>query len=202
MSTKIYKFCSLNEFSRDIIITGKFFFSDWEKMNDPMEGYFQYYTHEHTQQEIEAIYTEKNKYGISCFSKEYTEILMWSHYADNHRGICIEVEIDNKLCKKENIKKQNIKYLETIQMLIKDDGTSPDTIELLGKKINKWKYEKEVRMFCSGKNQTKEIGTITKIILGVRCKDNDLIQTYIDNKNIQIVETNINFDTNKIQLNA
>lgn len=57
-------------------------------------------------------------------------------------------------------------------------------------------------MFCSGKNQTKEIGTITKIILGVRCKDKDLIQAYIDNKNIQIVETKINFDTNKIQLNT
>ena len=26
---------------------------------------------------------------IICLSKEYNDILMWSHYADSHRGICI-----------------------------------------------------------------------------------------------------------------
>jgi len=28
--------------------------------------------------------------SISCFSEEYDNILMWSHYADNHKGICLE----------------------------------------------------------------------------------------------------------------
>ena len=104
MNRKIYKFSSLNEFARDIIITEKFFFSDWEKMNDPMEGFFQYYKEDHTEQEIDTLYSDKNKYGISCFSKNYNEILMWSHYADNHNGICIEVEIDNALCSENKIK--------------------------------------------------------------------------------------------------
>ncbi len=32
----------------------------------------------------------KEKIHITCFSKTYQSILMWSHYANNHQGFCIE----------------------------------------------------------------------------------------------------------------
>jgi len=36
---------------------------------------------------------EKTKeFGICCFSKSNDNIHMWSHYADSHKGICIEYE--------------------------------------------------------------------------------------------------------------
>jgi hypothetical protein len=31
---------------------------------------------------------------VCCFSETYASILMWSHYADEHRGFCIEWKID------------------------------------------------------------------------------------------------------------
>lgn len=37
----------------------------------------------------------RNKMQVSCFSTKFDEILMWSHYADSHRGICIEYELNN-----------------------------------------------------------------------------------------------------------
>lgn len=196
MKRTIYKFGSLNEFTRDIIITEKFFFSDWEKMNDPMEGFFQYYKSEHSKQEIDALYTEKTKYGISCFSKTYNEILMWSHYADNHNGICIEVEIDDLLCSKIKIK--DIEYKKNIQMLLRDDETTPDAIELLSKKITKWSYEKEVRAFCYNKNSLHKIGKIKSILIKKGSQKIDLIKEYIDNKDIEIIEVELDFDSNKV----
>ncbi len=198
MNKKIYKFSSLNEFARDIIVTEKFFFSDWEKMNDPMEGFFQYYKDEHQQQEIDALYSEKNKYGISCFSKNYNEILMWSHYADNYNGICIEVEPDNALCSENKIKIKEMEYEDNVQMLLKDNGSTPDAIELLSKKITKWVYEKEVRVFCNKKNSLHRIGKIKSIFIKKGSNKIDLIKEYINKKDIEIIEVKLDFDSNKV----
>lgn len=32
------------------------------------------------------------KSGITCFSKVFNNMLMWSHYGDKHRGVCIEFQ--------------------------------------------------------------------------------------------------------------
>ena len=42
----------------------------------------------------------KTTTGISCLSESYDSLLMWAHYANNHRGICVEydiMEINNQL---------------------------------------------------------------------------------------------------------
>lgn len=31
----------------------------------------------------------KDQYGICCFSKTFDEILLWTHYADSHQGMCL-----------------------------------------------------------------------------------------------------------------
>lgn len=33
------------------------------------------------------------KFRVSCFTESPYSMLMWSHYADNHKGLCIEYEI-------------------------------------------------------------------------------------------------------------
>lgn len=39
----------------------------------------------------------RDKFLVGCFTTNYDSILMWSHYADNHRGVCIEFDIpDNE----------------------------------------------------------------------------------------------------------
>ncbi len=35
-------------------------------------------------------------FAISCFSSSYKNHLMWSHYADRHKGVCLEFEIQNR----------------------------------------------------------------------------------------------------------
>jgi len=194
---KIYKFCTFNKYTRDILISEKFFFADWEKMNDPLEGFFQYYKTHETDDNVRDIYDAKNNYGICCFSKNYNEILMWSHYADNHSGICIEIEVDEVLCEENNIDIIYIKYKRNIESIV---TTGVNVQELLSKKLNKWKYEKEVRVFCIGKNKRNKIGKITKVFLGCNYSDEGrkIIEEYIGNKNIKIVKTDISFKTNRI----
>ncbi len=57
---KIYKFLTINEFSRDVMLTKEFYFADWEKMNDPMEGYFEYNPDETIQHNLDDIKNAKN----------------------------------------------------------------------------------------------------------------------------------------------
>src|SRR6185369_16167015 len=35
----------------------------------------------------------QEKYGVLCFSRSWSHPLLWSHYADKHRGICLGFDI-------------------------------------------------------------------------------------------------------------
>ena len=37
------------------------------------------------------------QFGISCFTTKHDNFLMWSHYADNHRGVCLEFDFSKEV---------------------------------------------------------------------------------------------------------
>ena len=49
-----------------------------------------------TNEIIQKVKEVRNNALISCFSKRYDSILMWSHYGDKHKGICIEFDRPDK----------------------------------------------------------------------------------------------------------
>lgn len=203
----IYKFRSnADEYLEDILKSEEFYFNDWEEMNDPLEGFFTYYLEEHTNDEISQIYTDKNEYRICCFSKEYKEILLWSHYANNHKGICIEIEVDEESIGKEGIFLKDIEYEEKLpELLSKEDGKSKDSKILLTKKLKKWEYEEEIRAFYNKSRIEKkrgiklQIGKITRIICGVRFSEDDE-EKLKKSINVPFVKTEIDFETNDIRI--
>ncbi len=166
---KLYKFRSLankKEFNevKKIIKTGKFYFSDWDKMNDPMEGYFSCLETEEWEIIANKIAQEKNKYKICSFADSWKNILMWSHYADNHKGICIEVKVPED---KDKIKE--IIYVETITEIQELIGNDDIAKEILRRKIDLWEYEKEIRVFKKSK-ELHEVGEITAVYFGLKCE--------------------------------
>ncbi|MEI6866652.1 DUF2971 domain-containing protein [Flavicella sp.] len=44
--------------------------------------------------EYKVLEGNSSRHRISCFSENYKEILMWSHYADKHKGICVGYNIE------------------------------------------------------------------------------------------------------------
>ena len=124
---------------------------------------------------------------------------MWSHYTDDHKGICIEVLVDETLCNQENIDIIEITYMKSI-ITIADP--SIDVGSLLNRKLSPWKYEKEIRLFSNGRNIQKKIGKITRIILGPSISDNnkELISTYISDRNIKTTQAKINLNTSSINI--
>jgi len=109
------------------------------------------------------------KLRICSFSKDPKNILLWSHYADGFKGICIEVEIDDNSSDFDLVE---VKY-ESTRVLFSNKaarlkGEMPRII--LSRKAKNWSVEKEVRALSS--NQYLQYGIkITGILLGLRIPD-------------------------------
>lgn len=133
----------------------------------------------------------EESHGIICFSKSYKNPLMWGHYSENHKGLCLGFEIQ------EN----ELKYVEYIQHReVKNDIG-------LNIKSKDWKYEKEVRLWvklkamehCSPGLYFKKFNEgvkleLKEIILGINstCNKkiiNDALINY--NSNVKIIDTKL-----------
>lgn len=81
---------------------------------------------------------------VCCFSKSKTNKLMWSHYADNHRGMVLEYDISLDL----NVFQYAIpviyhEKLPEINFMAQKDKS---IVSVLKNKSQDWSYEKEVRI--------------------------------------------------------
>lgn len=212
---KIYKFMSLyhycpainkklpNKYTKLCIESQKVYFNNWEDLNDPMEGFYLYIPHEHNTNLEQILRQEKLQYKIFCCSKEYSNILMWSHYADNHKGICLEIEIDENICKEQNIFNRKIVYRAKLVSIVPKNSVKDNAKYILKHKLSKWNYEKEIRFFI--KNQTPnsyKIGNITSILLGARCNTNDkkLVEEWIGKNLVALKKVDFNENTNRMEI--
>ncbi len=86
--------------------------------------------------------------GIYCLSKAKNNILMYSHYADNHRGVCLEFSgIKGTMC--SHAKKVIYKTSFPRVKFIDSDFRTQGEVQLLTKS-SFWKYEKEYRILDFG----------------------------------------------------
>ena len=94
---------------------------------------------------------------VMCFSEDNSSTLMWSHYADSNKGICIEYDF-NSLPREEIIRQLlfPVAYTETpinVNDLLSENGRTicefpHDAAALCNilNKANTWAYEKEWRI--------------------------------------------------------
>ncbi|MDM5120974.1 DUF2971 domain-containing protein [Aeromonas hydrophila] len=114
--------------------------------------------------------------GVFCFSKDGKNMLMWSHYGDEHKGICIGYSNDRKPT--PNIrpviygKYGVIKTSSLYKAFVKNDKDEQTTIEneILLKKSSAWRYEKEYRLISRTGLQDSPL-KLEEITFGLRCPD-------------------------------
>jgi Protein of unknown function (DUF2971) len=88
------------------------------------------------------------KRGVLCFSESWQSSVMWSHYADKHKGVCLEFEVPQDLLAK--IRYNHSRLTNVIRLLDSSKSKSrEDTVKrLLTTKFAHWRYEQERRIFC------------------------------------------------------
>ena len=114
-----------------------------------------------TEKSIELLSNEYNRYieniKVCCFAEDNDSILMWSHYANEHKGFCIEYDFDEMSQMCSHI--YPIKYQQKLCKLIDFNNKNDSIIEPIITKYIDWKYEKEWRMinYCKNENYVDKI---------------------------------------------
>lgn len=121
----LFKYKPVNEYTKELLENNEFYFSSPQQLNDPKDCYvnFVYKGSEdefiahmvkkgilvhptlenwlsNSTKTVDGKYLyqkreQTNKVRVFCLSGLYNETLMWSHYAESHKGICIEFKTYN-----------------------------------------------------------------------------------------------------------
>ena len=128
--------------------------------------------------------TFSGHWRLLCFTRSINSILLWSHYADSHKGIALEFDSDD-----EYISDVGSEYfLNVVYSSKKPEFTPWHDVESFASEIKKtatwksleWAYEEEVRLILP---RTKSIlhddffpfrgNPVRAVYLGAKCSDND-----------------------------
>lgn len=143
----------------DIILNKQLHASNVSELNDPMESF--YSTTEGNLKKF--TYKMKHEKAFVCsLSKESDNYLLWSHYADGHKGCCIEVS-----AKAPNKGFIEVEYDNRKAYKAKN---REDINELLKYKLDCWKYENEVRYI---RRDSHLYVYIHKVIFGMSTSSKD-----------------------------
>lgn len=148
---KLFKYKYFNTNTLDSICNDYFYFSEISKLNDPLDIPI---IEMAKKEKFDKLKIKPDDIKVLSLTEENNNTLMWSHYADSHRGICIGYNINslpnyigwdyiNYIPENYNYEKMSIdKGLLNVGMFSKH---------------NNWKYEKEVRLatFRDHKNKVK-----------------------------------------------
>jgi hypothetical protein len=158
--------------------------------------------------------TLRKNWIVCCFSEVNDSILMWSHYANNHEGICIGFEkyictpsnqcgilledSNNQELYLINDVPKNLHFLKNVEYVLslpKSYNLFSDNpnrlLEFFYHKFEHWKYENETRVTMYYPHYNKHTFKFTKtilksIIFGIKIDDN------YKQKIISIVKRNYN----------
>ena len=122
--------------------------------------------------------TLTKKHGLLCFSSTWQEPLMWAHYGDKHKGVCLGFEIADHL-------PQEVRYVPNrLQQSFSGESIpfSPEAAKLVSESLftkhNGWAYEKEWRVFTDLEGPDRqgrffmpfsEDLVLREVIVGERC---------------------------------
>lgn len=178
--TSLYKYLSFNQHSLSLLINNEVWFSKAVDVNDPFEFKFRLSSMEMrgisvSKAEIQEARKDAMQLGVYCLSEINDNILMWSHYASNHTGFCIEFE---------RTKENDLKPESCVPIIYPDDDSIPviENEELESSKTfakiattksKLWSYEKEWRIISReiGGRTSSLPGDITSIIFGCRMNE-------------------------------
>lgn len=188
-NNSLYNYTSININTVKSILNEQLWLSHTNSFNDPVDPSIKQFKK----------YKEDYNYlldsiKVGCLTTKKDNTLMWSHYADKHRGICIEYDI-GKIYEKDNLIINKVNYnmpIITNKSIADNEILEIDNInrliELFSLKSNEWKYEKEYRILYYDKERKKDgiliDCPIKSICFGTETSEDDknLIYEIVKNK--------------------
>jgi hypothetical protein len=123
-------------------------------------------------------------HGICCFTKGKDNLLLWSHYADSHKGVCLGFDYDLMIKKFPQF--DEVEYSDN-PFYFDIKNVDESIAKTVLRKSTDWKYEEEIRFVME---RSKSIGffqdALTEVNFGTRCSKRDMM-------NIQYLVSKLNY---------
>lgn len=199
--TSVFKYRS--DYQRDISLLkqGKLYAPTIEKLNDPTEGLLEPQLLDQLKvfgtasqkviESFEALVEKQSTIGIYSLSTSVSDELLWAHYANSHRGFCIEYDLerlvdlyinDGSSIQFANIMKIDYQLTPPV-VTIGDIGHDKSALfmkKLIGTKSKRWEYEDEIRvLFEKDGENFFDYRAIKSVTFGLRA-EKELIQNFIE----------------------
>ena len=140
------------------------------------DGNFTLEGQERTDKAMQKLIKDQRNMGILCLSEEWDSIRMWSHYAKDHKGVCLEFTRAEGNCLGNEYMCSPVNYvshypqIDLGQMLLNSDGRT--IARIMKTKSADWSYEKEWRLITLlGDQKCPWPGPISRVILGIKIED-------------------------------
>lgn len=152
----------------------------------------------------------RKDFQVLCFTEVRDSILMWSHYADNHKGFCIEYdlqafELSDRL---HQVQYSIERHLIPGTFADNADSANNEIYRATLRKSSVWEYEREWRLVFNvnelgaigmlvGKHYFKLKPFITGVYLGAKVKDEyqTLICDHFKNTGIKVYRMKMKCDS-------
>lgn len=205
---KLYKLRSLDHFEYflDIVLNDRLYCAPFEVLNDPFEGLYLAVSHlppvmlqskgtvRCTLAAASGLYEFERCGRICSLSASYKDMRLWSHYANSHRGVAIEIDFDG-----HEADVVSIQYLNELKRYSNTILGTPSPDEIFRHKTVHWKYEEEVRVLQSDPYYSIK-GRITSVILGVRMtNDHKILLDKVLPEGVAMIQTKLNESTLEVE---
>lgn len=175
---RVYHLTS-EEYAIGNIALGRMKVARFSDLNDPFELMAANFRERHVRKIVRNF---KNAYdshtGLLCFSADWLNPVLWSHYGAKHRGVCLGFNLQRS-------RAQTVRYEHERLLLKINESGEPTDLDpelrdlLLSTKFRHWEYEQEVRVFLP-LDQAQQEGALhfypfnedlqlAEVILGPQC---------------------------------
>jgi hypothetical protein len=182
MSKRVYKFISA-EYGIFNLKNKRLKLSTIDDLNDPFDLYSIDTTDPQIAQAVTMSVAQfKGSTGLLCFSRNWDNLLLWSHYGASHTGFCLGFDIPDDAS--DGGFDMDVHYQPSL-LKIRDvnDINFNFANRWLRTKHESWSYEQEVRMFVAINDPPDERGLfwfqfgaslqLKEVIIGAQCRAED-----------------------------
>lgn len=143
----VYHFIS-SEFALKALRDRRLKIARINELNDPFQFCAADFSDSKNKAKLEAFKNHVNeRYGVICFSEACQDPVLWSHYADSHRGVALVFDIPDDKAIRVNYQPERFNW--DVDAAIQRGGfDESDLNQLISTKFSSWRYENEIRMTC------------------------------------------------------
>lgn len=121
---------------------------------------------------MKSVLNSQDTTGFLCLTGKHDNLLMWAHYAKQHEGCCVKLDLLNDVDLFFRLKKVDYDDNYIHYNYLRHHAGA---FEAICHKSKAWEYEEEYRVLSFGQIGAKPMasGTVKEVYLGCRMKDGD-----------------------------